>query len=125
VSQYPDAPNLHWGLYTLFSVITCGLFSVIFTTVQAAWLKKVQPNSNGLIFYIACYVIYVIRFIRSRAATLSVLAMMSQHRSFTATPGVAFALPLGLLYWALLFTTRYIMKASLEEHFNTVEPVGL
>ena len=124
-SPYPDAPNLHWGLYLLFSVLTCGLFSVVFTCVQAAWLKKVQPNSNGLIFYIATYVIYVIRAVRSRAATLSMFALMNHHHGFTAAPGAAFAVPLFFLYWALLFTTRFVMRNSLQEHFNTVEPIGL
>jgi hypothetical protein len=123
-SQYPDAPNLHWGLYLLFSVITCGLFSVVFTLVQAAWLKKVQPNSQGLVFYGATYVVYVIRWFRNRIIAASLISMMN-HQSQLPPGFFAGAGGLFFLYWALLFTSRFMMRSSLQEHFNTVEPIGL
>lgn len=118
-SPYPDAPNLHWGLYLLFAVLTCGLFSKVFTVVQAAWMKKVQANSIALWFYIGAYVLAFINAYRSR---LLVAAILSHHYDPLHTPGGG---GLNLLYWALILASRFMMKSSLEEHFNGPEPVGL
>lgn len=119
--QYQDPPNLHWGLYLLFTILTCGLFSKVFTVIQAAWLKKVQPNSNGLIFYIGLYVLLLITWFRGA----SVWAVMMSHpgvfpHNHNLGGGV-----LSILYLVLLFVTRFVMSASLEEHFNGPEPIGL
>src|ERR1700742_3812362 len=35
--SYPDPPNLHWALVLLFDMLTCGLFSLAWNLVQAAW----------------------------------------------------------------------------------------
>jgi len=128
-SPYPDAPNLHWGLYTLFAWITCTLFSKVFTIVQAAWLRSVQPNSRALLSYGVQYGILILT-IFARVATHSIVnatsGMGSVHYGFGMyahqNPVVSL---LNLLYFIMIFVSRFIMRASLEEHFNTVEPVGL
>jgi hypothetical protein len=117
-SPYPDAPNLHWGLYLLFAVLTCGWFSKVFTVVQAVWMKKVQPNSIALWFYIGAYVLAFINAYRSKAVMLAVL---SHHYDPMQNRGGG----LTLLYWALIIASRFMMKSSLEEHFNGPEPIGL
>lgn len=119
--QYPDPPNLNWGLYLLFTILTCGLFSKVFTVIQAAWLKKVQPNSNGLIFYIALYVLLIINYFRG----VGVWAGMIAHPGVLPHRGGYGGGVLTLLYFILLFVTRFVMSASLEEHFNGPEPIGL
>ncbi len=120
VSPYPDAPNLHWGLYLLLTIITCSLFSKVFVIVQALWLKKVQPNSNGIFFYAALYVLLIIRISMGFGQTVS---LMSHHVTARGLGPMGSAL--ALLYLVLLFVTRFVMSASLEEHFNGPEPVGL
>ena len=126
-SPYPDAPNLHWGLYWLFSWITCTLFSKVMTLVQAAWLRRVQPNSMAIVSYAAQYGIMIMSIIvRSLTHTL----IQDQGNTANFRFGVyAHQNPLvsllNLLYFIMIFVSRFIMRASLEEHFNTVEPVGL
>jgi hypothetical protein len=118
-SPYPDAPDLHWGLYLLFAVLTCGWFSKVFTVIQAAWMKKVQPNSIALWVYIAAYVLAFINAYRSR---MIMMALLSHHFDTAHAAGGG---GLGLLYWILIIVSRFMMKSSLEEHFNGPEPVGL
>jgi len=128
---YQDAPNLHWGLYTLFAWITCTLFSKVFTVVQAAWLRSVQPNSRALMSYGVQYGILILSMV-TRAATHSIANVVinnsvSAHDVFSTyyahqNPVVSL---LNLMYFIMIFVSRFIMRASLEEHFNTVEPVGL
>jgi GYF domain 2 len=51
ISPYPSPPSLHWGIVLLLSVVTCGLFSSVWAIVEAAWVKKVQPESKGLLLW--------------------------------------------------------------------------
>lgn len=118
---YPDPPNLNWGLYLLFTILTCGLFSKVFTVIQAAWLKKVQPNSNGLIFYIALYVLLIINYFRGVGIWAGMIAHPGVFPHGRGFGGGA----LSLIYLILLIVTRFVMSASLEEHFNGPEPIGL
>jgi len=126
-SPYQDAPNIHWGLYWFLSWITCTLFSKVMTVVQAAWLKRVQPNSMAIVSYAAQYGILVLTIIvRSLTHTL----IENQGRTANFRFGVythqnPLVSLLNLLYFIMIFVSRFIMRSSLEEHFNTVEPVGL
>src|SRR6266481_1856927 len=49
--QFPPPPSLHWGVLVLLGVLTCGLFGWVWAFIQAAWVKKVQPESKALIYY--------------------------------------------------------------------------
>ena len=119
-SPYPDPPNLHWGIYLLLAIVTCTLFSKVFTVVQAVWLRRVQPNSNGLFFYIAYYVLWFVSLFAGTGEMVRAFSHpgMMPHRS----PGHS---ALSLLVLILLIVTRFVMSASLEEHFNGPEPIGL
>jgi len=128
-ASYQDAPNLHWGLYALLAWITCTLFSKVFTVVQAAWLRSVQPNSNALLSYGVQYGILLLS-IFVRAASHSIVTITSDPSNLNSVfAGYAHQNPvvnlLNLLYFIMIFVSRFVMRASLEEHFNTVEPVGL
>ncbi len=115
-AAFPDPPSLHWGLVLLFGVITCGLFIVIWDIVQAAWVRKVRPGSNGLFYYLAADVLSIVgNSIRFR---------MMMVGGF-ANPHMAFGAGLGLLTLILLEAGRFDLRNALEEHYNSAEPLGL
>src|ERR1700757_3459334 len=62
-SPYPPPPNLHWGLLILLSVITCGIFRWVWVMIEAAWVKKVQPESKALLYYGIAVTLYALMFI--------------------------------------------------------------
>lgn len=109
---YPDPPNLHWGLVLLFVVLSCGIFSIIWEIVQAAWLKKVQPESKAFSYYIIAIVILVGVFFAGFFSSLA-------H-----TP-TAFTQLLQLAYYVMAIVARFSFKASMERHYNQAEPMGL
>ncbi|MGI4827435.1 MAG: DUF4339 domain-containing protein [Janthinobacterium lividum] len=123
-SAFPDAPNLYWGIVLLIDIFTCGLFQYVWNIIVAAWLKKVQPNTISLFLYIGVVVLGLVSIL---------VSLPSQMAAFHAAMGHTGASPrtnflgsgIGLLVWIFRVVTRYIHRASLEEHFNTVENVGL
>lgn len=108
VSPYPPPPSLHWGIVLALDIVTCGLFGWAWVIVQAAWIKKVQPESKAMV-----YIIVAIALFFAGGAT------NASHQ--VAGYGGLFSLG-GLVVWLI---GVFNMKASIEQHFNTVEPIGL
>jgi len=111
-AEYPDPPNLHWALVLLFGVLTCGIFSVVWDILQAAWMKKVAPQSTAIYYYFAA--------IAMQLFTLGSGFMAGFRHEHSPLGGLW-----QLVYFVLLMVSRFSLKSSLEEHFNTAEPVGL
>jgi hypothetical protein len=109
---YPDPPNLHWGLVTLFSLLSCGLFSAGWNLVQAAWMKKVAPQSTAFYYYVAAICVLAATFY----AGFEVVHTHSSH---------SIAGAMNLLYGILTLIGRFSLRSSLEQHYNSVEPMGL
>ncbi|WP_426701971.1 pilin [Rhodanobacter sp. Col0626] len=43
----PTPPSLHWGLVWLFTLLTLGIFAIIWPFIQAKWTRKIDPRSNA------------------------------------------------------------------------------
>jgi hypothetical protein len=114
---YPDPPNLHWSLVMIFDLLTCGLFQPIWNLIIAAWLKRIQPNSKALFYYIGGYALLLIY---GGSASPVFLGAM-HHRAIHMHPGLSL---LWLIAWVLRLLARFSVKASLEEHYNGPEPIG-
>lgn len=108
VSPYPPPPGLHWAIVLVLDIITCGLFGWAWAIVQAVWVRKVQPDSKALLYII----IAIALFIASPTARF-------------AASAVTFGLPLRLAGVVMWLVGIFSMKASIEEHFNSAEPIGL
>ena len=109
---YPGPPNLHWGLVLLFTVLTCGLFGSVWEVIQAAWLKKIDPASKALAIYIAAIILLVAIFFASFMVT-----MTSSPKAFTHL--------IQLAYYIAVIAGRFSFKSSMEQHYNSAEPMGL
>lgn len=109
---YPDPPNLHWALVLLFSVLTCGIFVLVWEIVLAVWVKQVEPESKSVFYYVG-----------AGLALLGVIVASFLHAMNPASPNSTGILQL-VYYIAILFA-RFNLKSSLETHFNGPEPMGL
>jgi hypothetical protein len=63
---------------------------------------------------------YGLLFLNTGLSIPIYLAMM-HHTQYHSNFGLSI---LGIIAWALRLMARFNMKSSLEEHFNTVEPIG-
>jgi GYF domain 2 len=110
--EYPDPPNLHWALVLLFGVISCGLFISVWDLVQAAWMNKVTPQSKAIYYYAIAMGLLMTLF------TLSFLAGLNHTHNPLASL-------VQLANLVMILIGRYSLKSSLEEHYNSAEPMGL
>lgn len=110
--EYPDPPNLHWGLVLLFEVLTCGMFSAAWNIVQSAFIKKVEPESKAIFWYIAAAGVFLAIF------------FMSFWYSFNHMKD-PYAGLMQLFYGVLVLVGRFALRSSIEEHYNTAEPMGV
>ena len=119
VSQYPPPPNLHWGLCILLGVVTCGIFAVVWMMVQALWIRKVQPASKAVIYVGSVIGLWAFSFFFAFFQTFSA----ARGHNDPALQGLV--LLINLSFTVLWIVSAFSMRSSIEEHFNSAEPIGL
>ena len=120
VSPYPPPPNLHWGICVLLSIVTCGIFSVVWIMVEALWVKKVQPASKAVTYFGIVIGMYVLSFVLSISGAFSAARTGHSDNSLQGIQGI---ISLGMaIVWIV---GAFNMRDSIEEHFNSAEPIGL
>ncbi|HZY74461.1 MAG TPA: DUF4339 domain-containing protein [Edaphobacter sp.] len=115
---YPDPPNLHWGLVLLFTILTCGLFAVAWDFVEVLWVRKVQPDTKAMTYFVIYAVLWLLNLGNS-AGNISV----GMHGGSPHASPLAGLISLAAV--VLLIVFRFSMRNSLERHFNGPEPLGL
>lgn len=118
LSTHPDPPNLSWILVALFTVLSCGLFMIVWNIVVAAWMRRVQPSSQAFLYYIAGAVLLLI----NSGASVGFLLAFQHHHLYHRSPLTVLVAVAG---WVVRLIARFNMKESLERHFNGPEPIGL
>ncbi|UGB38402.1 DUF4234 domain-containing protein [Frateuria soli] len=51
-------PSLHWGRVFLLSVVTLGIFGIVWSFIQANWVRRIDPDSRAIAMMgaaLACY----------------------------------------------------------------------
>ncbi len=124
-SMYPDAPDLNWAIVLLLSIVTCGLFTIAWNLIQALWIKKVQPETKALLFYLIVIGLAVINVITSAGRMALLLGSRGQvHRGMYPMIGISavFTIASLVMQWIIY---PFAMRDSLLKHFNQADPVGL
>ena len=110
VSPYPPPPSLHWGIVLGLDIITCGIFGWIWAIIQASWVKKVQSESKAVVYYGVALALFAFSVIMRASGTHETQAM-----------GALVNL-IGAVFW---WIAAFSMKSSIEEHYNSAEPIAL
>ncbi|HVO58679.1 MAG TPA: DUF4339 domain-containing protein [Dongiaceae bacterium] len=117
---YPNPPNLHWALVLLFTVLSCGLFAIVWLVVEALWVKKVKPGTKSFTYLMVLIGLYALAIILGFAQ--GVATASSGHPEST----LAVMTPLlNIGYIVMHILTVFAMRSDIEEHFNSAEPIGL
>lgn len=109
----PTPPSLHWGLVWLFTILTLGIFGIIWPFVQASWVRKIDAHSNAPLLVglaAACRIIgYGLYFIG--------LATMAQGGQGLLSLG-------GLLLlagWVLFLVAYFSMAGTMRDKLDSQE----
>lgn len=111
-SGWPKPPDLHWALVFLLTIVTCGIFGLIWLYRQAAFVKRLDPRSQAiqyLLGYIAVTLLSTILAVAGARMTTPLILNL-------ILPWVALA---------LLVATVFTMRSVLLRHYNSVENIGL
>jgi hypothetical protein len=111
--DFPSPPNLHWGLVLLFDFLSCGMFAYAWDIVQSVWMRKLEPESKALYYYVASAACMLGIFV---AAVASAMARSS---------GAPITGLLQIAGWVLLLVGRFSFRSSMEGYFNEKDPMGL
>jgi hypothetical protein len=120
VSPYPAPPNLHWAICLLLSFVTCGIFSVIWIMVEAAWVKKVQPASKAVTYFGIVLGLWALSFVLGISGAVSAARTGHEDSGLQGIQGI-----LSLAILIVWIVGAFNMRDSIEEHFNSAEPIGL
>ncbi len=110
----PVPPSLHWALVLLFSVLSCGVFWIVWIFIQSSFIKRIRPESEVT----PLYVVYIV---------------LAFGGGIFAGIGSAMDTPMGEglgrlieLTGAVVFiVAKFKARRLLEEYYNSVEPIGL
>ena len=111
---FPAPPSLHWGLVLLFTLLTLGVFGIIWPFIQANWVRKIDRQSNATLLVglaTACFVIgYIIYFAGLKPAANGDTGLL------------AFGGLLLLSNWVLYLVAYFSMAGSMRRNLS---PLGL
>jgi len=114
----PVPPDFHWALVLLITVLTCGIFHSVWIIVEAAWIRKIKPQSKGLLLVIlGIATTYGIQFVNG-----FITAMNTNEPNPLAGLLVLAGAIVGAI---LLLVGVFTMRSDLEDYYNSVEPVNL
>ena len=110
----PVPTDFHWGLVLLIAVFTCGLFSSVWLIVESAFVKKLRPASNAMLFVILGIAgFFVGGFVGGFIGAMN-------HGE-----GGPFGPLINLASLVVYLIGIFKMKSDLEEYYNTNEPINL
>jgi hypothetical protein len=109
--QWPAPPDMHWAAVLLLSMVTCGIFGLVWFYKQAAFVKRLDPRNQAIQFFFGYLAVLLASILISFMGRLTTLLIIN------------FLLPWAAL--ALLLAAVFSMRTVLLRHYNTVENIGL
>ena len=106
---YPAPPQLHWALVLLFTLLTLGIFMIVWIFIQSTWVRKINPASH----------------VTSQFSAYVLLAVVSQVLVEGSGNLKAVGLLLTLASYVVFYFGAYSIRRSMLNHYNSVEPMEL
>jgi hypothetical protein len=108
----PAPPSLPWGVLLLLSMLSVGLFQLIWDLALARWMRELQPQSRAIYYYGAVVVLLLVVFAGVAGGRIN---------ATDATAMRWFAVAMMVLW----LTGRFSMMRSLEDYFDQTRAMGL
>lgn len=111
-------PDFHWALVLLVSFF-CSVFQIVWLFIEAGFVKKIDSESKGVAFLVGALITQVVAVI---------VLFTSIGMSPNQEPSFAFFVPFIFIMIAgtvLHFIALFQMRSSIQNYYNTVEPINL
>lgn len=108
----PPPPRLHWALVLALTLVTMGIFFIVWMFIQAAWVRKIDPRSNATTL-LAVYVILVL------------IGQILMEANVEGSAGAALGIVLVLAGSVVSIFGFFSMRRSMLVYFNQTDPAGL
>jgi uncharacterized protein DUF4339 len=112
-------PDFHWALVLLVNFF-CNIFQIVWLFIEAGFVKKIDSESKGIAFLAGSLVTEIVAVI----ALFTSIGMSPDRQDPSPTVFVPFIL-IALAGVVLHFIGVFQMRSSLENYYNTVEPINL
>lgn len=108
----PVPPKLHWVLVLAFTVVTLGIFYIVWMFVQSAWIKRIDPTSRATTL-LAIYVV------------LALAGQAIGEAGGEGSPAEAVGILLVLAGTVVSIFGFFSIRRSMLDYYNQVEPIDL
>ncbi len=115
---WPAPPEMQWYIVLILSIVTCYLFLLYWIYNQTQFVKKLDPASKGITFYLGGIGLTI------GGAILSGILTVAVNESLIFVPALI-GMICNLGGTVLIILGHFNIRASLERHYNTVENIGL
>lgn len=118
MNRGPVPTDFHWALVFLISLF-CGFFQLVWLFVEAGFVKQIDRESKAIPLLIGGIAAQVVGFV-------AFFASAAQSRTEEPSPAALVPFFLFLIIGAVLHLIGvFQMRSSLENYYNTVEPINL
>ncbi|HKF23447.1 MAG TPA: DUF4339 domain-containing protein [Candidatus Angelobacter sp.] len=113
----PVPTDFHWALVLLITLV-CYWFAVIWLFVEASFIKKIAPQSKGILLLAFAFAGAFVGLL-----TLAIAGEMDHGNSspVASMVGLLILIVGCILYWVAVFS----MRSDLEDYYNTTENIQL
>lgn len=108
----PPPPSLHWGWVFLLSILTLGIFAIVWPFIQANWVRKIEPSSSASLMLWLSLGGTIISFFLIPAWTPA-----GDTAPLTSTE--RFGWLLRVASWVLFYGAYFAMSGSIRRHMAT------
>ncbi len=118
-------PSLHWGFVLVLGMIT-GVFHYVWMFVQAAFVKKIDPQSRAMLLY-ALGVLAMIGGVVVAVVFAFAMTWGSEGRDPTVPAiGMGFLMMVVIMAGSsLMIAGAFNIRSSMLRYYNSVEPIQL
>ncbi len=105
-NEIPLPPSLHWGLVLFFTMITFGIFGLVWSFIQANWIRKIDSQSKVtwlLVIALICFFI---------GEPLYLTSLFALHHGSSGLVGLGALLLFAR--WILYLVAYFSMAKSIE-----------
>jgi type II secretory pathway pseudopilin PulG len=108
----PPPPSMHWGLVILFTILTLGIFGIVWPFIQANWVRRIDGESNAKLMLGLSITCYFLGYFLIRAGTPS-LEGDGAHPAMVGFGGL-----LELSYYVLYLAAFFSMASSIKQEMK-------